>query len=358
MFHNLLYFTLFKFFYLYFCSNYVSFLLYFDMKFLVTGASGFVGSHLVDLLLEKNQEVFCIVRNSSNLKWLENKNITIIKADLSNKDSLKDKIPQVDYIYHVAGRTFGSTYDDFYLSNCIATKNLLDEIKDSGITLKRFVYLSSQTASGPSQDFGKPIIEADEPRPITSYGKSKLAGEKTVAEFFDDIPITVLRATAIYGPRDNAILPVFQSVKYGLGTLIGFNEKYISLLHVKDIVRGIYEASLSDNTVGKTYFLTSKEFYSWKQIINVMKKNLDKKFVLFLTLPHFIVLSVAWLSELFGKIKGKPPVFNYEKGIDFIQNYWTCSHLNAKNDFGFEQEFSIDEGIENTVKWYKKQKLL
>jgi dihydroflavonol-4-reductase len=328
------------------------------MKVLVTGASGFVGSHLVDLLLEKKFNVSCLVRESSSMKWLESKNINLIFGDLNDSKTLEQKIKNFDIVYHVAGKTFGKNYEEFHNANAIGTKNLLNAIEKNIPGLKRFVYLSTQTVGGPAPSLDNPITEQNNPNPITSYGKSKLAGEKEIHKYTGIIPYTILRAPAIYGPRDYAILPVFQSVKFGVGTLMGFDEKYISLLHVKDIVKALYDASISEKTINNSYYLSSDKYYTWKEIISIMKNQLNKKMILYIRIPHFLILALARMSEIAGNLRGKPPVFNYEKGIDFIQSYWICSAGNAKDDFGFEQNFSAEYGIKNTIEWYKTNNLL
>ena len=328
------------------------------MKALVTGATGFVGSHLAELLLDKGFTVKCNVRKESNLKWIKDLNVEIVEANLSDKESLKKAVSGVDYVFHVGGRTFGRNYEEFHQANCIGTRNLLEAVYEENKDLKKFVFLSSQTAAGPALSFDKPVLESDEAKPITSYGKSKRAAELEILKFKDKINYTILRASAIYGPRDSAILPVFQTIKKGLGTLIGFDDKYISLLHVKDIVRGLYEAALSEKTSGEIYFLTSADFYTWDYLLEEMKNALDKKRILKLKLPHSVVLSTAWLSQLFGNMTGKPPVFNYEKGIDFIQPYWICSPDKAKEHFNFEQQVKPPEGFIETSDWYKENKWL
>lgn len=328
------------------------------MKALITGANGFVGSVLTDYLSSKDWNISCLVRKSSNLKYLKNKKVNLIYGDLTIKSSLKSLDDDYDYIFHIAGKTFGRNFDEFYEANVIGTKNLIETINEKVKNIKRFVFLSSQTASGPSQNYEFPVKEIDSPNPITSYGKSKLSAEYEIKKFENKIPFTILRATAIYGRRDMAILPVFQSVKYGLGTLIGFKDKYISLLNVDDIVRGIYLSVTNGNTINNIYFLTSEKFYTWNQILEIIKKELNKKYLLKIKIPHFLVLAIAKLSEMIGNLKGKPPIFNYEKGIDFIQNYWTCSHKKAENDFNFVQEIDINTGISDTIKWYKENGFL
>lgn len=328
------------------------------MKVLVTGATGFIGSHVADKLLEKGYDVRCIARKSSNLRWLEGKNIEIVSASLDDKQSLADAVRGVDYIYHIAGLTFARNYDEFLKGNRDATRNLLEAAREHAPNLKRFLFVSSQTVVGPSKSFDEPINEETPCKPLTSYGKSKKAAEDEVLKFKGIIPFTIVRAPAVYGPRDTAIYDIFKTVKMGLGTMIGFDDKYISLIHSDDLSRGIIQAAESEASLNKTYFISSEEFYTWKQLISVIAEQMGKKFVLKIRLPHPLVLAVAGISEFFGKFSSKPPVFNYEKGIDFIQTYWTCSTESAVKDFGYHQQMTIEAGMKNTIQWYKENKWL
>ncbi len=328
------------------------------MKALVTGATGFVGSHVADKLLEKGYEVRCIARKSSNLRWLENKNIEIVTASLDDKSSLEKAVEGVDYVYHIAGLTFARNYEEFLKGNRDATKNLLEVVHKKAPNIKRFLFVSSQTVVGPSKSLDNPIDETTPRNPITSYGKSKKAAEDEVLNYQGKLPFTIVRAPAVYGPRDTAIFDIFRAAKAGIGTMVGFNKKYISLIHSDDLSRGIIQATESEKAINQIYFISSEEFYNWKQLIDVIAKTMDKKFILKIRLPHWLVLSVAALSEFFGKFSKKPPVFNYEKGIDFIQDYWTCSTQKAVEELGYKQMMSLEAGMKNTVEWYKANKWL
>jgi len=328
------------------------------LKVLVTGATGFIGSHIADMLIDKGYNVRCITRSTSNLRWLEGKPIEIVTASLSDIDSFKKSVAGVDYIYHVAGLTFARNYEEFLSCNRDATKNLLTAAEEVCPNLKRFLFVSSQTVVGPSDSLDNPVDEDSQCRPLTAYGKSKKAAEEEVLKFTGKIPFTIVRAPAVYGPRDTAIFDIFKTVKMGLGTLIGFDEKFISLIHSSDLSRGIIEAAESDAAQNNIYFVSSEEFYTWEQLIKVIAKVMGKKFIIKLRLPHVVVLSVAGISEFLGKFSSKPPVFNYEKGIDFIQKYWICSTNKATEHFGYKQKITIESGMKNTIDWYKENKWL
>jgi nucleoside-diphosphate-sugar epimerase len=326
------------------------------MKVLVTGATGFIGSHVVDQLQKEDADIVCIARPTSDLRWLNDKPISIINASLDNSDSLIPAVDGADMIIHVAGLTAARNDAEFLKGNRDSTRNLLEVASKYAPNLQRFLHVSSQTVTGPSLSLIEPVHEDSPLYPITAYGRSKKAAEEVVKEYAQRFPITIVRPPAVYGERDTAILTFFQSVAKGIVPLIGFDDKRVSLIHGIDLARGIVESAFNQNTIGETYFISSEEFYSWKQIAEITKNAFGKSFVLPIRVPHATVMMLAGLSEMFGKFSSKPPVLNFEKGKDLIQPYWICSVEKAKKDFGWRQEISIEEGIKRTVEWYKTQK--
>ncbi|OGU65951.1 MAG: nucleoside-diphosphate sugar epimerase [Stygiobacter sp. RIFOXYC12_FULL_38_8] len=322
----------------------------------VTGASGFVGSHLVDKLLAEGHHVKCILRSSSSRKWLEGKPVEIVNCGLFDKTALKEVLKGADYIYHVAGVVKAKTEEEYFKGNVESTKTLLDVAAEVNPNLKRFVVVSSQTACGPSFN-GKPCSEETQEHPITTYGRSKFAQEALAKSYFDKLPITIVRPPAVFGERDTEVYLIFKTYKAGLMTLIGFDDKKLNLIHVADLVRGIYDASISPNTIGQKYFVASEELYTWPQVGDAIAKALGKR-ALTLRLPHSLVYSVAAIAQFFAMFSSKAATFNLEKARDFVQPGWTCDVSKAKKDFGFTQKVSLEEGIKRSIDWYKEMKWL
>lgn len=324
----------------------------------ITGATGFVGSFVAEEFLRRGYTVRCLTRATSSLQWLEGLPVERAVGSLTDKISLEKAVEGVDVIVHVAGLTAARNREEFFQGNHIGTKNLLDAAQKSAPNLKRFLHLSSLTVCGPAQSLERPTLESDPCKPLTAYGESKKAAEDEVNALRDVIPVTIIRAPAIYGQRDTAIFDYFKAVSQGIAALIGFDDKRLSLIHVEDLVRGMADAAESSQTIGETYFLADDPFYSWVEITDVTKAALQKKSVLTLRLPHGIVMGVAGISEFLGKFSSKPPVFNYEKGIDFVQKYWIGSVEKAKRDFGYQSKLGIELGIPKTIAWYKENKWL
>ena len=322
----------------------------------VTGGNGFVGSHLVDLLIEKGNNVKCIVRKSSNLQWLKNKPVEIFDSGLFDREALKEILKDADYLYHVAGVVKAKEEKGYYEGNVETTRNLLEVSAEVNPNIKRIVIVSSQTACGPSLN-GVTCNEETEPHPLTNYGKSKIAQEKLAHDFMDKLPITIVRPPAVFGERDTEIYLIFKTFKMRLMTLIGFNNKKLSLIHSADLVNGIYLAATSEKSVGETYFISSEEYYDWNQVGDAIVKAMGHN-ALRLRLPHFIVYIVAAIAQFFAMFSSKAATFNLEKARDFVQEAWTCDVAKAKRDLGFRQEISLEDGIKRTIDWYRENKWL
>jgi nucleoside-diphosphate-sugar epimerase len=322
----------------------------------ITGANGFVGSHLVDLLLEKNFKVRCITRKSSNLRWLNGKNIEIHNCGLFDKEGLKKAFKDAEYIFHVAGVVKSKKPEGYFKGNVDTTKFLLQTALEFRENIKRFLIVSSFTATGPSQP-GKHVTEETECHPITTYGRSKLEEEKTAESFMDKLPITICRAPAVYGERDTEILIFFKTFKKGLMTTIGFNRKEISLIHVSDLVNGLYLAAINTKSINEIYFISSENYYTWEEVGDVTSKIMKKR-PLKVKVPHFMVFTIAAVAQFFALFSSKPATLNIEKARDITQTSWTCDTSKAVRDLGYHQKISLEEGIRRTVEWYEKMKWL
>ncbi len=322
------------------------------MIVLVTGGTGFIGSHLVDLLLQKGYSIRCLVRKTSDLTWLNGLPIEFVHGDLFDSDALRKAVSGVDFVYHSAGLTKAKTKEDYYKGNAEGTRNILEAAAGSS-SLKRFIHISSQAAVGPSPS-PAPIDETVKAHPITTYGKSKWKAEQECLRRMTNIPITICRPPAVYGPRDKDVFEFFHTMSKGLQPMVGFNHKFVSLVHVTDLVRGFVMAGESEKASGQTYFISSKEYYGWKEIGEVTRRVMGRS-ALRLRIPEAGVYTIAAFAELFASFSSKPALINFEKARDMVQNYWTCDASKARRDFGYEQQVSLEEGIRATVAWYREK---
>lgn len=317
---------------------------------LVTGASGFVGSHLVDLLLSKNYNVRVIARKGSSLKWVKDQLIEIVNCNYDDTEGLKKAVSECDYIFHVAGVIKSKTKEGYFAGNQVVTRNLLDAVKKSNPNLKRFIHISSQAAVGPGSD-DKPIDETAPYNPVSVYGKSKMAAELEVLKEKDSIPITICRPPSVYGPRDEEVLVFFQTIAKGLHPLIGFKKKNISLIHITDLVNGILLAAESEIAKGQIYFISSEEYYNWDEVGKLASRLLDKKAVK-IRIPHFVVYIVAAFSQFLSYFRKEAVKLSLEFANEMVQQNWTCSVQRAVKELGYRQHIDLETGFKKTIEWY------
>jgi nucleoside-diphosphate-sugar epimerase len=322
------------------------------LKALITGATGFVGSHLADKLLEKGYEVYCLKRSTSSTKWLDGKNIKYVEGDLFSNEALEKTIKDMDYVFHVAGVLKAKTKKGFYHGNYESTKNLLEITYKVNPNIKKFVHISSLAACGPART-EKFVDENTKPEPITTYGITKLKAEEEVEKYKNKFPVTIIRPPAVYGPRDTEILIYFKTFSKGLNSVIGFDAKYLSLVYVEDLADGIVLAAENNVSNGQVYFLCLDEAYNWDDIGSLTSKLLGRK-ALKIRLPHSVVYSVGYLAELFSTFSKKPATLNREKCKDITQLRWVCSNEKAKRELGFENKYTLEESFKKTIDWYKE----
>jgi dihydroflavonol-4-reductase len=297
-----------------------------------------------------------LLRKTSDTKWLTGLDIEYVYGDLFDPPALQQAVTGVDYVYHSAGVTKAKTKEEYFRGNADGTRNLLQAVLQHNPTLKRFVQISSQTAAGPSPT-RTPITEDAPSRPITTYGKSKLKAEEECLALGGKLPVTIVRPPAVFGPRDKDVYEFFNTMGKGLQPMVGMSEKYVSLIHVADLVRGFVLAAESDKARGGTYYISSKEVYGWKEIGEITRKVMGKA-ALRLRIPEAGVYVIAAFAEFFGLFSKAPVLINFEKARDMVQDYWTCDSSKAKRDFGYEQELTLEGGIRNAVEWYRSKGML
>ncbi len=322
----------------------------------VTGATGFIGSHLVDELLKKGFSVKCSIRKTSNLQWLVNKDIELVEVDLSDKVAMKKAISGCDYIFHLAGVLFAQSEEEYIAGNVGFTKSLIDACSELETKIKRFVYLSSIVAAGSSSS-KEPMDENCECAPFTWYGKSKLESEQLFVKHSEEIPFTIIRPGAVFGPRDSAMLLNFKLCRLGINLVLGECGKLGSVIHIHDLINGIIQAAESEKTVNEIYFLANdkniKQEDFGKIIIEVMGKR-SKNIVL----SYKLVKLIVYICDFFGNLFNFTVLLNKQKFIELSKPFIICTSKKAKEDFNFKQSVTVKEGVKSTFLWYKENKWL
>lgn len=318
------------------------------MKALVTGATGFIGSHLVEGLLKRKYEVTCLIRKTSNLGWLDGLNIRLIEGDCCDKESLNN-IRGFEYIFHLAGLIKSNCKEEFYTVNAKATENIMETVIKNIPNVKRFVYLSSLSAFGPNLGSGLPS-ENHKPHPVSDYGDSKLIGEETVLKYRDKVPVTILRPTVVYGPRDREMLLFFKLINAGF--LPYWGESRISLIYIDDLINAIILAGEKEDAIGEIFFISDGMVYSNKEIINEIADVLQVRLIK-LRLPKVLLPLIGVLGEGLSRITGKTTMINRDKVKELIHTDWVCDISKAKGKLGFIPEVRIQEGVKWTADWYR-----
>lgn len=327
------------------------------MSILITGATGFIGGLLAESLTargrQRAEEIYCLVRRTSALTYLEKLPVTLVSGDLFADAALRPVLPEVTQVIHLAGVTKARTEAEYFRGNGEATRNLLQWCAQHAKKLQRFVYVSSLAAAGPSAD-GHLLTEEETPRPVSIYGRSKLAGEIACQEFCRKLPITIIRPPAVYGPREKDIYEYFKQVKMGVRLRLGRRPRQASMIHGQDLVNGILLAAEHPAAAGETYFMTNPQPYDWHELGAALAAAMRKR-TISLTVPEFMAPVLAALSELGAKISGKPALLNFDKINELRQSYWVCSGEKALRQLGFTPALSIQEGLQQTYQWYKEQ---
>jgi len=296
---------------------------------LVSGANGFVGSHLCEKLINSGHKVRALVRKTSNLRFLEHIKPELVYGDISDPESLKAALDGVDTVIHPAGLVKARDLDAFMRVNRDGTHNLLDAALKYGKDIRRFVHISSQAAVGPSESL-EPVQENITPQPVSNYGRSKLESENVVLEYKDRLPITIIRPPAVYGPRDTDVFQFFKMVGMGMNVHLGLDRKYVSLIHVTDLVDFIALAAEDDRAAGETFFASNPHLYEIDFVMALIADLMNKDTV-DIAVPMPLARLIARLVKAVSDLMGKTAPFSPDKIRELAYNYWICSSEKAEN---------------------------
>jgi len=317
------------------------------MRILVTGASGFLGSHVAEMLTELGHTVVALVRKSSNTKFLSGlPRVELAVGAVEDRDSVFSAMKGVDGVVHAAGLVKARGEDEFFAINTEGTRNMLDAACEVAPGLKRFVFVSSLAAIGPSHD-GRPVPGDAEPRPVTHYGRSKLAAERLVAEVKDRLPVVVLRPPMIYGPRDNESFAFFQSVSRRFLPYLGDGKNTLSVIYATDAASACVRALDSDVPSGKSYFIDDGEVYVWRDMLGDIERALEAKALIRVSVPFSLLRGVAFATEGIGKLTGKAVMLTRDKVNELSAPHWVCDSTDTRNDLGWEPKVKWPEGTRN-----------
>lgn len=318
------------------------------MKAFVTGGTGFIGSHVIEHLLQQpNTEVYALVRNPHKLRWLQGLKVLIAEGNL---DSLPSLPPDIDYVLHIAGLTKAHKTADYYTVNQQGTASLFKGLRRQGIRPRKTILLSSLAVTGPSPD-GKPIEESRPPAPVTPYGWSKLGGEQEALLVKDDFPDIILRVGGVYGPRDTDFLTYFKYIRKGILPTLGSGAKLVSLCYVKDLAHAVSLSMQKDMENGEILHIADPEPYDWNQMGRLAGRILGKN-PWHVRLPFFAAYLAAWVSDLISQATNSPSIFSRQKLNEMKQKAWIADTSKAQKRLGYHPQYTLEEGLRETLAWY------
>lgn len=324
------------------------------MKILVTGASGFLGSHVAEQLSKQGHAVRALVRRSSNKKFLQTlANVELAEGSVEDAERVAEAVKGVDAIVHSAGLVKARSEAEFHLTNVKGTENLVVAAKAHAPGLKRFVFVSSLAVAGPSMD-GVPVHASREPMPVTHYGRSKLAAERIVLAAKGELPVVVLRPAAIYGPRDAEVFAFFQSITRGLLPTVGLKTSTMSVIYGADCADACIKAITADVPSGAIFFVDDGRPLLLNEMLEEIERALGKKALLRLHLPMPVVWAAATASELFGRVTNKAVMLTRDKMNEIRQPHWVCSSEETRRALDWEPRVGLAEGTKLTAQWYRE----
>lgn len=328
------------------------------MNILITGASGFIGSYLVEEALQQNMEVWAAVRPSSSRQYLQDERIHFIELDLSSEERLIEQLSGhlFDYIVHAAGVTKCIRQADFFCINTEGTKHLVNAIMRLHIPIKQFVYISTLGVYGAIKE-KKPytaINEDDLAVPNTAYGKSKLQAEQYLDAIEPYFPYVILRPTGVYGPREKDYFLMAKSIQHHLDFSVGFQQQDITFVYVKDVVQAVF-LSLNRGINKRKYFLTDGQVYQSNTFSNLIRKELGYPWWIRFKLPIWLLRIITAIGEQVGKYTGKPIALNNDKYHILRQRNWRCNITPTINELGYHPHYQLEKGVKETIKWYQEQ---
>jgi nucleoside-diphosphate-sugar epimerase len=328
------------------------------VKICVTGATGFVGSHLVEALLARGHEVACLVRTpAKSARLFPDAPLRLAVGDLADPEALRDGCRDAEVVFHSAALTAARSRDEFFEVNARGTARVLDAAADVAPGLQHFVYVSSAAAAGPTSR-GRLLVEDDPPRPVTPYGESKLAGERAVRE--RDLPWTIVRPPTVYGPRDPEMARAFKLARWGVLPVFGDGRQELTAIHVRDLVAAL-QAVLTDETRGRTSFATHPEVFTTAHLVRRIYHAVraargdaaTTRTPPVLRVPAPLTRAALAVTGTAAKLLGRRTLLASEKANEFLADAWACSGAALTDATGWTAQTALDDGLHDTAHWYR-----
>ena len=332
-----------------------------NYKILVTGASGFIGSFLVEEGLAEGMQVWAGVRKSSSRKYLQDERIRFAELDFTDSDRLSSQLQKHktehggwDYIIHCAGVTKCIDKAGFEIGNYWATRHFIETLVSLDMVPKNFIFISSLSVFGPvrEKDYS-PICETDIPAPNTAYGISKLNTEKYL-QGLKNFPYVIFRPTGVYGPREKDYFLMVESICNHVDFVAGYKRQDITFIYVKDLVQAVYLA-IKKNVTYRSYFVSDGEVYNSRTFSDLIRKELGNPWMIRFVCPLPLLKIISSVVDLFSRFTHKPSTLNGDKYNIMKQRNWRCDITPVIRELGYRPEYNLERGVKETIRWYKEE---
>ena len=316
-------------------------------KALITGSTGFIGSHLLETLVEKKWTVTCLVRPQSRTEAIEKMPVRIHRGALDDQEVLESAVTDQDYIFHLAARIRPASPEVYDRANHRLTRDLANACLRKNPEVKRFVYVSSISVAGPTPP-GQHFDETQPPNPASEYGRTKLKGEQALMEIWDRLPSTIIRPPNVYGARQQETEILIKLIRKRIVPLLKEEGESTSLIYVKDLIQGILQATESPEAQSKTYYLTDGNGYSWRELILFLKKLiLGNSF--FLPIPENLIYSLAWFADMLRAVGFRKLYFGRRVWNAMAKTKWLFSTSKAIKELDFRPHYELEAGFKDML---------
>lgn len=321
-------------------------------RVLVTGANGFVGSHLSAHLQARGYRVRVLVRATSDLTPLDGLSVEKRVGDVTDPASLPAALDGVDVVFHVAGLTKARSAEAYFRVNEAGSRALMEACRGRP-ALRRFVYVSSQAAAGPSSP-DRPRREEDAPSPIGPYGASKLAGEEACREAAEGrIPLTIVRPAIVYGPWERDLLQLFRQARRGLVPRIR-GDSQVSMIHAVDLADLLERAARLPGAAGRTYSAADHRSYWMAEVITAIGRVLGRRVRQVPVVPA-VLWPLALVNEQFLRVGRGIEALTRTRLKEFGERFWALDTSRVREELGWEPARSLEQGLRETAEWYRRQ---
>lgn len=330
-------------------------------KILITGASGFIGSFLVEEALHRGFDTWAGVRASSSRKYLQEPGLHFLELDFAHADRLREQLKAYketygafDYVVHCAGVTKCIDSADFDRVNYGQTRVLVETLRALDMTPLQFAFISTLSVFGPvHEDTYEPIRETDIPQPNTAYGRSKLKAERYLLGL-EDFPCVIYRPTGVYGPRERDYFLMADSIKRHLDMSVGYRRQDLTFVYVRDVVQAVF-LGIERGVVGRSYFLSDGQVYTSRTFSDLIRRELGNPLIIRLRCPLFLLKVVSLLAERWAALRKTTSTLNGDKYNIMKQRNWQCDITPAVRELGYHPAYDLERGVKETIAWYKKE---